>query len=431
MKRRFTKIATVLFLCIVFVSTIALSASAAATGQTRLGYQSGDDWEPAIATDRLGHVYVLSPHYGGVPGCSACPSPTALLQVSNDRGQTWSAPRVLTPNNLGTYQVDVQIVVDPMDGKTVYAAWLQNNKSDTVVTKSTDFGQTWSTPVIADSTNAGTDKPILTVRARDIYVGFSHSQKVWVAASHDGGATFKSSLVRQNSTFGLSLASGAVVDSRGNVFFGWAGYTQSGGAKGPVNLYISKSSDGGSTWSNTLLDTSTSPPDCSAFRCGWAYLGAQVTLAVDPKNTLYALWNAGAIDAGPERIFFARSNDGGATWSPQQDVSLAPLGVNHAFPALVSGGAGDVRIGWMDARNSGQWNVYYRRSVDRGNSWSSETKLSSFVSGYGYLNANGFAFPFGDYWEMDVDDLGQTQAIWGEGPNWNGPGNIWYARIAK
>src|SRR5215211_1882991 len=42
--------------------------------QTRLGYASGDQWEPSIAADRSGHVYMLYPQYSGVPGCpaSAC-----------------------------------------------------------------------------------------------------------------------------------------------------------------------------------------------------------------------------------------------------------------------------------------------------------------------------------------------------------------------
>jgi hypothetical protein len=328
--------------------------------------------------------------------------------------------------------VDAQIVVDPTDGKTLYAAWLQNNKSDVVVLKSTDFGQTWGTPVVADGTNAGTDKPILVVRGKDVYVGFDHQQKMWVSASHDGGATFNSYPVRQNNEFGLSLAGGAAIDSRGNVYFAWAGYTRSGHARGPVNLYLSKSTDGGTTWTHTLVDTSSSPPDCSAYSCGWAYLGAQDVLAVDPNDTLYMLWNAGAagVDKGPERIYFSRSTDGATTWSPRQDVSLAPQGVAHSFPTIVTGGVGNVRLAWMDARNAPMWNVYHRTSNDGGGTWSSETLLSSYVAGYPYINADGFVFPYGDYFQMDVDDRGGTQVVWGEGPNWLGPGNVWYTRVA-
>ena len=396
MKTILHKIAYGLLFSGLLLIALTLVASAQPLGQIRLGFQKGDDWEPAIAADHSGNVYALYPHYGGVPDCSSCPSPTALLQISSDRGQTWSTPRVLSPNSLGSYQVDMQIVVDPLDGKTLYASWLQDNKTDTVVTKSSDSGQTWTTPVIADSNSAGTDKPILVARGRDVYVGFDHQEKMWVSASHDGGATFTSYLLRPNGEFGLSLAGGAAIDSRGYVYFAWAGYTGSGSAHGPVDLYVSRSTDGGATWTHALVDTSSSPPDCSAYRCGWSYLGAQNTIAVDANNTLYTLWNAGAADKGSERIYFARSTNGGSIWSPRQDVSLAPEGADHSFAVIVIGGAGNVRIAWMDARNAPMWNVYYRTSSDGGSTWSAETVLSSFVAGYSYINANGFAFPYGD-----------------------------------
>ncbi len=393
--------------------------------QVRLGFTAGDQWEPAIAADGHGRVYVLYPQYGGFPGCPGCPSPTMALTVSADRGSTWSAPvQIAAP---GTGQWDAQIAVDPIDRSTVFASWLQNNKSDTVVARSTDSGATW-TVVTADHTNAGTDKPILTVRGDDVYVGFNHTQKVWVAASHDHGTTFTATQVNPNAKLGWSLGGGAAIDPLGNVFFAWAGYTQNGGAKGPVNLYVSKSTDGGASWTSSLVDRSGSPPDCSAYLCGWAFLGAQITLTADDAGNLYALWNAGAVDRGAERIYFARSTDHGATWSPRRDVSAAPAGVAHAFPAVTARGAGDVRIAWMDARTQPLWNTYYRSSTDGGATWSAESKLSSYVGGYGYIQPDGFSFPFGDYFEMTLDDAGTTHAVWGEGLNYDTPGSIWATR---
>ena len=40
------------------------------------------------------------------------------------------------------------------------------------------------TVVTADHTNAGTDKPILAVRGQNVYVGFDHTQTVYVAGSN-------------------------------------------------------------------------------------------------------------------------------------------------------------------------------------------------------------------------------------------------------
>jgi hypothetical protein len=411
--------------------TLAPAAPTGFTPQTRLGFHVDNEWEPAIASDRLGHVYILYPQYGGVPECPGCYSPTMILQMSSDHGQTFASPIVIYPEGSNSYQVDAQIAVDPLDGRTVYAAWLQNNKSDIVIAKSTDFGTTW-TVVTADSTNAGTDKPILAVRGQDVYVVYNHSQTMWGTYSHDGGATFTSVKVNQNAKLGWSLAGGGTVTPDGNVIFSWDGYEGNGGAKGKVNLYISRSTDGGATWTTTTLDVSASPPDCSAYSCGWAFLGAQVTMTSDSAGTLYALWNAGSTARGPERVYFSKSTDGGDSWTPKQDVSTAPQGSHHAFPAIAAAGDGNVRISWMDARaaNGGmdKWNVYFRASTNGGSSWSNEVDLSTYVSGFSYIFSDGFRFPFGDYYEMDIDEQGANHLVWGEGYSYDSPGSIWYAK---
>jgi Neuraminidase (sialidase) len=127
------------------LTTNALAASNSGPvfqAQTRVGFTVGDQWEPAIAADAFGHVYILFPQYTTIPGCPTCPSPTMFLIVSNDNGKTWSAPNMIA--DPGSGQVDVQIKVDPADGRTVYASWLQNNKSLIEVAKSTNFGVTWA-----------------------------------------------------------------------------------------------------------------------------------------------------------------------------------------------------------------------------------------------------------------------------------------------
>lgn len=414
-----------LFLAGLLLAGTAAHAAANFTAQERLGYNVGDQWEPATAADGFGHVYLLYPQYGVVPGCPTCPSPSMILQVSNDRGLTWSAPRIIAPAGDGQY--DPQIVVDPLDHRTVYASWLQNSKSNTVVAKSSDSGQTWSL-VVANRIANGVDKDVLAVRGNDVYVAYSQGPRLWVSASHNGGQTFSASSLNNNPRLRWLTAGGAAIDPAGNVYFAWAGYKQREGINGPVSLYLSKSSDGGATWQTSLFDSSAAPPGCAGHKCGWAFLGAQMTIASDAGGTLYALWNAGHASGGPERIYFASSTTAGASWSPRQDVSAAPLGVEHSFPALVAGTAGDVRVAWMDTRSAPYWNIFYRSSTNGGASWSEEMRMNSFVAGYSYISSAGFSFPFGDYFQMAIDDLGRTHVVWGEGLNWNTPGSIWYAR---
>ena len=404
---------------------VCLPAWAASSGfftQTRVGLRSGDQWEPAIAADGYGHVYILYPQYVEVPGCATCPVPTMILVESSDNGASWKPERRIAMR--GSAQFDAQIVVDPVDRRTVYAAWLENDKRDIVVARSINFGLTWTIGV-AVRTETEADKPVLVVRGLDIYVAYNRAAEVWVAASHDGGNEFAPVNVNPGST-GWVQAGGATIDRTGTVFVSWGAYTRENNGQGPVSLYVSRSADGGRNWSNTLLDISGAPPECATNECGWAYLGAQITVASDAAGTLYALWNAGPVNRGAERIYFSTSTTSGLTWSPRSDVSAAGSGVTHAFPTIVAGTAGDVRIAWMDTRHSPLWNTYYRGSTNGGATWSPESQLSGYTPGYNYIEPQGFKFPFGDYFEMDIDSHGDTQVVWGEGLTYESPGSIWY-----
>ena len=414
-------------LVITLFPMLAVHAATGFTTQARLGFPAGDDWEPALAADRYGHVYVLYKHYDvtGQASCSSCDL-HVLLQVSGDRGQTWSAPRPIDPESVVGGQYDSQIAVDPVDGKTVWASFLQNGKSSIAVMKSTDFGQSWTGPTIVENLQRSTDKDILTVRGSTVAVAYNAAQKIYASISHDGGQTWATRLINNGGTQqGWSLGGGGGIDSQGNIYFSWDGYTQNGQAKGPVNLFVTESRDGGQTWSLTTMGVSGAPYPCS--NCGFAFLGAAATMTIGSDDTVYVLWNATVdqTDFAPERIYFAKSTNHGASYSSRQDVSLAAQGVEHSFPAIATGmRSGDVRIAWMDMR-TGRWNLFDRTSIDGGSTWSGETQVSSFVPGYSYLTPSGFGLPYGDYFEMSVDDRGSTQIAWGEAASYAGPGNIW------
>ena len=411
-------------------TSLAAFAVSGFTPQERLGYRTGDQWEPAIAADGRGHVYVLYPQYGAVPDCPTCTVPTIALLISGDNGLTWQPSKVLLPFPTG--QFDPQIVVDPVDRQTVYASWMQNNKRDIVIARSLDFGRDWSFSW-AERGRDDADKPVLAVRGTDVYVGFNHEEKFFVASSHDAGQTFSTANVNPNAAPGWSLAGGATVDPLGNVYFGWTAYARREMALHPVSIFVSRSADGGRTWSTVLIDVSSSPPECAAQGCQTGFLGAQVTLASDAAGALYALWNAGSVNGGPERIYFSSSTTGGATWSVRAAVSMAAPGVEHCFPAIVAGGSGDIRIAWMDARateaahpNHHLWNTIYRSSTNGGATWSLETQLSGPAVGFDYILPAGFRFPFGDFFSLAIDSEGTTHAVWGEGRNYKSPGSIWY-----
>ena len=216
------------------------------TDPVRIGFASGDDWEPSIAADDHGHVYALWTHYVGFeggntgeidPSCPECPSPHMVIQISDDNGVTWGEPHALAPSE--ERQDDPQIVVDADDGQTVYAAYMEGNKSSIVVARSDDFGQTFE-PVVVEEIERGLDKIALAARDDHVYVVYHSQQKIFASFSHDGGETWEvgQPVHNTNSKLGVSLPSGAVIDSDGNAHFAWNGANKPGQAKGTVNLFV-------------------------------------------------------------------------------------------------------------------------------------------------------------------------------------------------
>jgi hypothetical protein len=98
----------------------------------------------------------------------------------------------------------------------------------------------------------------------------------------------------------------------------------------------------------------------------------------------------------------------------------------HLFPAIAGGGAGEVHVSWMDNRE-GRFNVYYRSSSNAGNTFSAETIVNQNL-GFRYQSDAGFKFTYGDYYGIAVDTRGGVHVAWGEGPDYVGPGNVFYAR---
>jgi hypothetical protein len=411
-----------------FAKTIAANGPQL-TKQSRIGFHSGDDWEPSIAADRFGHTYALFKHYD-VAGGQTCPGCDRhlLFQRSDDGGNTWSAPHPIAPGPVKGGQYDPQIVVDQLDGRTVWASFLQNTNSLIGVVKSTDFGQSWSNVMLVSNRPPGLDKDELAVSGNEIVVAYDDNFNTWATVSLDGGKKWTTHEVFPTSPrFSLTLSAGAAIDSHGNIFISWDSFDEAHrkNGDGPATVWVSKSSDNGQTWTRIVIDVSGAPPPCN--NCGFAYLSAQMALRIGSDDTIYLLWN-GTVDLtnfAPERIFFSRSTDDGRSYSPRVDISDAPVGVEHCFPAIAVGyRAGDVRIGWMD-RRTGEWNLFYRKSSDGGKDFSQTIRISSFVPGYPYLTPAGYGSPYGDYFSMVVDVNNQTQMAFGEAPSYQGPGNQW------
>jgi hypothetical protein len=192
-----------------------------------------------------------------------------------------------------------------------------------------------------------------------------------------------------------------------------------------------KSTNGGQSWTTKRVATSQEMPPCTwSPGCYLGFLGPSAALAIDKAGTIMIAYNAGGAAGQPQKMWVRTSTDG-VNWNSPTEVSNGSGPVNHAFPALAAGPtAGDFRLAWQDDRNgsTNAWNTWYRRTNNNGATWSDPVRLSYQSSGALYKHADGYAFPYGDYFEIAVDSSGTAHVIWGEGASYSGPGGSWYTR---
>jgi len=72
-------------------------------------------------------------------------------------------------------------------------------------------------------------------------------------------------------------------------------------------------------------------------------------------------------------LYLVRSQDGGATWMPQQQLTTS--GAAFRYEAVVS--ESRIDLVWSDYR-SGAWEIYYRKSTDNGATWMPEMRLATY-----------------------------------------------------
>ena len=389
-----------------------------------------DDWEPAVATDpATSDVYQMTTRYNGPKACNGCPLPVMIFRRSTNGGATWGPDRFMPVTKSKQYDPQIEVATD---GK-IYVAWIDSYNPGVRFTKSADRGATWSAPLTFTGnkkTPAWSDKPVLAIspNGQHVYLGYNASD-AWVAASHNGGASFAANVKTSNDTRYWFHTAGAA-KSDGTAYFATVDFTQD--YTGDANIKLLKSNAGGTTWSTSLVDTSRELPTCTwAAGCYFGFFGSIAGLAVDSAGTIGFVYTATTTAGGPPQLFFKKSTDGGNTWSARQAISGAPVTAWHHSPAIAAGPtAGDFRVLWQDNRNGvpSKWNAWYRTTSNGGSTWSTPIRVSDLGTGAPYKSADGHAFPYGDYLEIAVDSTGMSHMIWGAGASFDGPGGTWYTR---
>ena len=408
----------------------APAISAASPGWDSERAASGyDDWEPAVAADSSStYVYQMITRYNGPKACNGCPFPVIIFRSSSDSGITWGPDKFLPVTKNKQNDPEIEVANDGV----IYALWLDAYTPGVKFIKSSNRGATWSTPIWfagKGKSIAWNDKPILAIspNGQHVYIAFNSSDS-YVVSSHNYGASFGAP-VKTNSDTRYWFHNGGAVAPNGDVYFSAVDYSQD--YHGDANINVLKSTNQGASFTTTRVDTSKEEPDCPwSAGCYFGFLGSSAVLAIDPAGKIALAYSANDVAGAAEKMY-VRTSTNGTTWSARAEISNGVAGVNNSFPAIAATTVNnDFRVTWQDDRNgsTNAWNTWYRRSTNGGTTWSAAVRLSDLGSGAPYKTANGFAFPYGDYFEMAVDSTGRNHVIWGEGISYTGPGGTWYTR---
>jgi len=267
----------------------------------------------------------------------------------------------------------------------VYIPWKRVTPLDSathiVISKSTNLGDDWSTPIgisnrvagSSEDTTFGQSFPLAATGPEgEVYVVWNHGieHSVGFVKSYDGGETWtEPRLIHKYNIFGTTTFMPGDVwrhtvkgrvraeaypviicditdgPNRGNLYLCWA-------ADNIPNIYFSKSTDEGETWSEPIIVHSTTEND--QF---WQWM------SIDPTNgdlSIMYLDSRNDPDNIMVEAFVSYSNDAGNTWVDRRaadisgDLRLNPF-LGNSFAGDYSGCAfydGIVYPSWIDMRSA-------------------------------------------------------------------------------
>lgn len=273
-----------------------------------------------------------------------------LTAVTFDAGATWTYPPVPfsecsggTPGNGGGYQRATDPWVSIGAGGTVYQSALSTTGGVNAIlaSRSTDGGRTWSNPatVMADSGAFFNDKEAVTadpLDARYAYLAWDRLEEkvggpTWFARTVDGGATWEPARAIHDPGKGRQTIANLVrvlPDGTLACLF----MELQGGEDQPESAAVRllRSGDKGATWSAPFTVSVAQPLGTKDPATARVVRDGSIVpqMAVGPDGTLHVVWQDGRFSGTHDGIAYARSTDGGRTWS-------APLRVNGA-PAVAA-----------------------------------------------------------------------------------------------
>lgn len=249
-------------------------------------------------------------------------------------------------------------------GDNIHVVWYDNRQGSNRIfyKRSVDAGATWSDDIALSSGSATSEYPAIAAWDQSVHVVWEDNRdgdvEIYYKRSLDGGLNWGPDIrLTYNASYSGHLSIAALASQVHVVWMDTRHYY--------YEIYYLRSLDNGESWGTETRLTN------DVFYSDYPSVAAWDSL-------VHVVWYDGRDNQGNanDEIYYKRSSDSGATWS--QDIRLTNDVAGSTYPSIAASGAG-VHVVWMDTR-SGNYEIYYKHSLDAGLSWNDDQRLTDNVT---------------------------------------------------
>jgi hypothetical protein len=139
--------------------------------------------------------------------------------------------------------------------------------------------------------------------------------------------------------------------------------------KSSAEIFYKKSTNGGVNWTTKRL----------TWDSGYS---SSPAVATDSSNNIHVVWYK---DFTSVAIFYKKSTNGGSSWTEKR---LTWSGGSY-YPDIATGGGNNIHVVWEGGHGGGDFEIFYKKSVDGGTSWTQkQLTWNTGSSGYPAIAIN-------------------------------------------
>lgn len=366
--------------------------------------------------------YSLSTNNGSTWKQAFIPRNSAGLPLTSD-GATWQANSdpVVAIDKLGNYYIaDLYIKVNSSgnatnDGFYVTRGNLSTGTTTTAANTTPVLTHLSATSLFEDKPWIGTDNSTNATTTGNVYACWTHftasSNMIFFSRSTSHGSTWSAAIqvspsAQNGGVQGCQVAAG----TKGEVYVAWEVFF----TNGQVQIWIAKSTNGGSTFATKVAATARfNPVSFSAVYRDNSF----PALAVNPKTGFVYIVYADQPGANSAMEFIRDTTAAGTVFTTPVKINDKTAG-QRVFPAISVDSAGVLGVSWFDTRNSptnaNKYDVFATRSLNNGGTFAPNARVTASTINLG----NSTSAFIGDY--SGITGGMEAHPVWTNGGFGNG-----------